>query len=217
MTQSDMMDLATRRDPGYGPEYHGAGSQVRCRKLTAGCLFSGMGGFAAGLVDAGFTIRWANDNDKSACAVFRHRFPNVTVLEDDVRRLSVQRHDLAPVGEGDGQGGTGGRGGVSRHKTVPVSGVRLLPIAGRPNLYRLSFWAEGAGAVRLELHEAGDSSTIPRRDVRTVSRKGDVEDSLGTVALAEDGRTELTITADEPIDGRAWRLSAVMAQAEGQV
>lgn len=119
-------------------------------------------------------------------------------------------------GEGDGQGGTGGRGGISRHKTVPVSGVRLLPIAGRPNLYRLSFWAEGAGAVRLELHEAGDSSTIPRRDVRTVSRKGDVEDSLGTVALAEDGRTELTITADEPIDGRAWRLSAVKAQAKDQ-
>lgn len=97
MAQGDMTNLSTRRVPGYGPEYHGADPQVPCRKLTAGCLFSGMGGFAAGLIDAGFTIRWANDNDKSACAAFRHRFPEVTVVEDDVRRLSVQRHDLASV------------------------------------------------------------------------------------------------------------------------
>ena len=60
--------------------------------LTAGCLFSGMGGFAAGLVESGFGIRWANDNDRYACAAFRYRFTDVRVIERDVRELSV-RHD----------------------------------------------------------------------------------------------------------------------------
>ena len=65
--------------------------------LTAGCLFSGMGGFAAGLIDAGFEVRWANDYDEFACAAFRHRFPDVTLVEDDVRNLSVERDNLLPV------------------------------------------------------------------------------------------------------------------------
>ena len=64
---------------------------------TAGCLFSGMGGFATGFVQAGFSVRWASDNDKSACTVFRHRFPGVTTVEKDVRNLSVEGDGLAPV------------------------------------------------------------------------------------------------------------------------
>ena len=56
---------------------------------TAGCLFSGMGGFASGLAEAGFEILWASDNDHSACAAFRHRFPSVDLFEKDVRDLSV--------------------------------------------------------------------------------------------------------------------------------
>ncbi len=111
-------------------------------------------------------------------------------------------------GEGEGQGGTGGRAGRLSTKTVPVSAVRLLSLTDRPNCYRLSFRSEGTGVVRLELHEAGDSSTILRRDVRVVAESG-AEESLEAVQLADGGRTELTITADEPMDGRAWRLSAV--------
>ncbi len=65
--------------------------------MTAGCLFSGMGGFASGLAKAGFVIRWANDNDDSACTVFRHRFPDVPVIEKDVRELSVQADGLTAV------------------------------------------------------------------------------------------------------------------------
>ena len=65
--------------------------------LSAGCLFSGMGGFASGLAAAGFDIRWANDNDQYACAAFRHRFPNVQLFEKDVRLLSVGGNDLCTV------------------------------------------------------------------------------------------------------------------------
>ena len=67
------------------------------RQLTAGCLFSGMGGFASGLAKAGFAIRWANDNDEFACAAFRHRFPEVPLMEKDVRNLSVQADGLEKV------------------------------------------------------------------------------------------------------------------------
>ena len=56
-----------------------------------------MGGFAGGLVEAGFAIRWANDSDEFACAAFRHRFPQVSVVEKDVRKLYVQEDGLTPV------------------------------------------------------------------------------------------------------------------------
>ena len=64
---------------------------------SVGCLFSGMGGFASGLVEAGFAIRWANDNDGFACETFRYRFPDIPLIEKDVRELSVDVDGLAEV------------------------------------------------------------------------------------------------------------------------
>ena len=70
---------------------------ARQAKRTVGCLFSGMGGFATGLAKAGFEIRWASDNDVSACTAFRHSFPDVNLLEKDIRCLSVEADELATV------------------------------------------------------------------------------------------------------------------------
>lgn len=67
------------------------------RQLTAGCLFSGMGGLSSGLESAGFAIRWASDNDEYASAAFRHRFPGVRFIEKDVCDLSVAKDRLAGV------------------------------------------------------------------------------------------------------------------------
>ena len=67
------------------------------RQLTAGCLFSGMGGLASGLHKAGFTVLWASDNDEYASATFRHRFPCVRFLERDIRDLSAERDNLIGV------------------------------------------------------------------------------------------------------------------------
>lgn len=67
------------------------------RQLSAACMFSGMGGFASGLVNAGFAINWANDNDEFACKAFRHRFPDVRILEKNVHDLSVSADELPPV------------------------------------------------------------------------------------------------------------------------
>lgn len=64
---------------------------------AAGCLFSGMGGFATGLRDAGFNVVWASDRNASACRAFRHRHPDVRAIESDVQNLSVAGNGLEPV------------------------------------------------------------------------------------------------------------------------
>ena len=112
-------------------------------------------------------------------------------------------------GEGDGQGGIGTRGGGSRQRGIPISGVRILPIVGQENCYQLSFVADADGIARLAFEEAGDSSTMPRDDIRAVA-----EDApLDRVRVAKGQRTVVEITSDGSIEGRAWRLSAVEAGA----
>lgn len=64
---------------------------------TAGCLFSGMGGLASGLADAGFRLLWANENDPHACAAFARRLPAVPLRDKDIRGLSVAGDALPPV------------------------------------------------------------------------------------------------------------------------
>ena len=110
------------------------------------------------------------------------------------------------TGEGEGEGGTGGRGGRQpRVRGIPISGVRILSIPGQENCYRLSFRSDGSGVARLELEEAGDSTTIQRRDIRTVADDA----SLDEVLLSEGQRITVDITGDIPIGERAWRLRAV--------
>ena len=65
------------------------------RQFTVGCLFSGMGGFATGLIRAGFGVTWATDNDSCAGLTFRHRFPTVPFIEADIQDLKTNQ--LSPV------------------------------------------------------------------------------------------------------------------------
>ena len=110
-------------------------------------------------------------------------------------------------GEGEGEGGTGGRGGRQpRVRGVPISGVRILSIPDRENCYQLSFRPGSGGVARLELEEAGDSTTIQREDVRAVADGV----SLDRVPLSEGQITTVVITADAAIGERAWRLRAVI-------
>ena len=115
-------------------------------------------------------------------------------------------------GEGDGRGGTGTRGGSSSRHAIPVSAVRLLPVIGIENCYRLSFLPEEDGIARLSLDEAGDSSSLRRDDIRAESAAV----SLERIPVKKGRRTTVDITGDEPIDGRAWRLSAAAAVEEDE-
>ena len=114
-------------------------------------------------------------------------------------------------GEGEGQGGTGGRGGRQpKARGVPITSVRILSIPGTENCYQLSFRPDNSGLARLELQEAGDSTTIKRDDIRAVADNL----SLDQVSLSEGRRTTVDITADSPIGERAWRLRAVAIESE---
>lgn len=115
-------------------------------------------------------------------------------------------------GEGEGQGGTGSRGGSTKTKSVPISNVRILPIEGRENCYRLSFRAGANGDAILKLEEAGDSSAIPRDDVRAVANNAPLGEA--SIPLTRGERTELEVTADSPIGDRAWRLSAAESERD---
>ena len=72
-------------------------TEAAAGRFTAACLFSGMGGFASGLVEAGFRLVWAIDSDEQACTVFRHRFTDVRLIERDIRALGVAADQLSPV------------------------------------------------------------------------------------------------------------------------
>lgn len=115
-------------------------------------------------------------------------------------------------GEGEGTGGTGTSGGGSHSKSIPISSVRILPVNEDNNRYKLSFRSESGGTVRLVFEEAGDSTAIRRDDVRAVRD----DDSLNCVQLIKGERTIVEVTADAPIGGRSWRLSAVATKGNSQ-
>ena len=47
-------------------------------------LFCGIGGIDLIFKRAGHSIVWANDKDKYACMTYRHNFPDVLLVEDDI-------------------------------------------------------------------------------------------------------------------------------------
>ena len=49
------------------------------------------------MLRAGFDVRWANDNNKWACEVFRHRLPEIHLVEKDVWDIDVEADNLCDV------------------------------------------------------------------------------------------------------------------------
>lgn len=106
-------------------------------------------------------------------------------------------------GEGEGEGGVGGQSGGAVRKLLPISAVRVLPIPGSGNRYRLSFKPHRSGTARIEIQEAGDSSASPLEDVRAT----DGDAVARTLTTSE--RASFEIVADRPILDRALRVEAV--------
>ena len=109
------------------------------------------------------------------------------------------------AGEGDGEGGQGSRSGGAVRKRLPVSAVRVLPVEGE-NRYCLSFRPHRSGRCRLEVEEAGDSSTDTLEDVRTADGEPLANVS---VALMAGERASLEILSPSPIHDRAIRVVAI--------
>lgn len=55
--------------------------------MRAVSLFCGIGGIDLALEQSGHKVVWANDNDKFACMTYRHNFPNVNLVEADIRSV----------------------------------------------------------------------------------------------------------------------------------
>ena len=51
-------------------------------------LFCGAGGFSSGFEAAGFSVRWAIDDDPLACESFRANFPQCNVVQGDIRAIA---------------------------------------------------------------------------------------------------------------------------------
>ena len=109
-------------------------------------------------------------------------------------------------GEGEGDGGSGSRSGGAARRPLPISAVRVLPVREGENLYCLSFRPHRSGTCRLEVEEAGDSSTSTLEDVRAADGTPLANVS---VTLMADERTSLEILSDSPIRDRAIRVVAV--------
>lgn len=64
-------------------------------------LFCGIGGIDLAFEQAGHEIVWANDNDRFACMTYRHNFPNVNLVEADIRSIdksSIPDCDIVTAG-----------------------------------------------------------------------------------------------------------------------
>ena len=89
-------------------------------------------------------------------------------------------------------------------KPLPISGVRVLPVPGTANHYKVSFLPGRTGTASIQLEEAGDSTTAPLEDVRAADGG-----SLQGKALVAGERTSIEVVADNPIRERAVRLMAI--------
>lgn len=64
-------------------------------------LFCGIGGIDLAFEQAGHEVVWANDIDKFACMTYRHNFPNVNLVESDIRSVdksSIPDCDIVTAG-----------------------------------------------------------------------------------------------------------------------
>ncbi len=57
----------------------------RMAKPTVGELFAGIGGIGLGFERAGFEVRWANEIDPHAWRVYAKNFPQVELIQEDIR------------------------------------------------------------------------------------------------------------------------------------
>lgn len=68
------------------------------KELTLISLFSGAGGLDKGFHNAGFRTVYANEFDSKICPTFRANFPEVTLIEGDIRNIPSSHFDCEVTG-----------------------------------------------------------------------------------------------------------------------
>lgn len=65
--------------------------------LKAVALFSGIGGMCLGFEKSGIKTIWAVENDPAAISTYKKNIKDVRLIEEDVRKVSVEKFQLEPV------------------------------------------------------------------------------------------------------------------------
>ena len=65
--------------------------------ISAGALFSGIGGFCLGFEENNIRTKWAVENDSSAALTYRQNVKDVRLIEKDICEVDVIGSDLEPV------------------------------------------------------------------------------------------------------------------------
>ena len=97
-----------------------------------------------------------------------------------------------------------------KRRRLSIDDVRLVPVQGGANRYRVSFRAMESGVADIILAEAGDSMLVSRDDVQAWQNGAPFP--LTGVKLAPSNRVEFEITAGSPLGERAWVVSAVESE-----
>lgn len=69
--------------------------------MTVGSLFAGIGGIESAFAQAGFCISWAIENDDACCKTYRYNYPDVKLIESDIRNVdekSLSQVDIITAG-----------------------------------------------------------------------------------------------------------------------
>jgi DNA (cytosine-5)-methyltransferase 1 len=56
--------------------------QEKTQSLTVGSLFAGIGGICTGFIQAGYSIKWANEYDQKACETYRYNYSHQLYEQD---------------------------------------------------------------------------------------------------------------------------------------
>ena len=121
--------------------------------------------------------------------------------------------EVTPTGNGGGQGGDGDGEPTQpsqKRKRLSIDDVRIVPVGGGANRYRVSFRAKESGVADIVLAEAGDSTLVSRNDVKGWYNGAPFP--LTGVELGPSTRVEFEITAGSPLGERAWVISAVVLE-----
>ncbi len=66
------------------------------KNQTVGSLYAGVGGICTGFIQAGFSIKWANEFDKSACKTYRSNFTH-KLYQEDIMKLDISSLDNVDI------------------------------------------------------------------------------------------------------------------------
>ena len=86
--------------------------------------------------------------------------------------------------------------------------MRIVPIAGKTNRYRVSLMPCEDGVVAIRLLEAGDSIAVRRNDIAAFTPGRGTAVNLDNVRLTKGKRLTLDVTSTGHIGGRSWQVHA---------